>query len=358
MGYIITEDQSFITEFVTKKIKGVRSKTKLVELWKKELTTIYRYHKIENEEKINENCYRTRVGYVNVKSVIKTVTKYRELISETYSNHKSYEKAVDWMIYKGVYKLVKNDKGKLVKTKTEQKRGIVSITDKMRIFESENNNEKIKTRGRNKDKIEDVDGLVTKINRLENSTDWYNVLIWLAYATGRRMIEIVSTAEFKKCKENEYNAWFCGQAKTRNNEFISVKYKIPLLAPFKQVKEAMKYLRSTDKIQSTIGKSRESINKLLSSHVNFHTKKHTKEHAAKFSFHTLRAMYALLCVGTLKPSSMYQTDFVSDILGHDLSGKSASDKASKLYQLYELNGHENTSNHMLRNITYSYERKE
>lgn len=355
MKYSISKEQSYITDFVLNTIKGVRSKKKLTELWSKELLNIYRHNKVENE-KVNENCYRTRVGYVNVKTVIRVITLYRTLIIETYSKSKSYEKCVNWMIYNGAYVLIE-EKGQWVKTKTEQKRGIISIPDRLRAFEATNNSKNTKHRRNNNDKIQDVDGLVNRISKLNNSTEWYDVLIWLAYVTGRRMTEIVSTCELTRCKGNQYNAWFSGQIKTRNDEYLNVKYKIPLLAKFSDVKEAISYLRSRKKIKQLSNKTREQINKSLSSHVNLYVKKYTKEHAEKCSFHTFRAIYALLCVETMAPSGVFETEFVSHILGHDLSGKGTTDKASKLYQLYELTENENTVKE-LSNISYAYERKD
>ena len=348
MKYAINEQKEYITKFVDS-LRNVKKKEELENMWNSELINIYKQNAVK--EKQNENYYKTDFGFVNVKTITKEVTLYRSLIRSKYEGKRGYKKRVDLMLYNGAYIMIENEHGKLVRNIKHSKRGIINVPDEVKIFDSKNTKALLKERKNNKTIIKDVDGMYERLGRLFDSSNWYDLVIYLTLVTGRRSTEILQTGNFTRCKGNDYNAWFTGQIKTRNDKFVNVKYKIPLLDTFANVKEAINFLRSRERVKKLSGKTREAVNKATSKQVNNKVKKYFYDNCKEIKLHTLRAVYAILCTQNLKPSGVFATEFVSQILGHDLGETSTSSTPSQLYQLYDIESNLNFD------ISYTYIKK-
>ncbi len=94
--------------------------------------------------------------------------------------------------------------------------------------------------------IPDIENMIQKsirfIETANEKTSCIKLCCCLLLLTGRRISEIVYTAEFSTCFETEYGTYFQGQLKKREDE--DVCYLIPLLAPLNTIQYGIRLLRN------------------------------------------------------------------------------------------------------------------
>ncbi len=130
----------------------------------------------------------------------------------------------------------------------------------------------------------------------------------LLLVTGRRTIEILSTADFKLAKDQTssgYECIFTGQAKAGLDG--DAPYNIPLLAPFSVVRAALDKIRE---LYPTEGMKSEEINQAYATNINNVTKRRVG-----LTPHELRAVYAMATydLAKKKPSII---GWIATVLGH------------------------------------------
>jgi hypothetical protein len=126
--------------------------------------------------------------------------------------------------------------------------------------------------------------------------------------TGRRMIEVFRTGQFKAVSGDALAASFAGQAKKQ--DLKSVAYNIPLLAPFDHVTEALNRLR--------ISKNTEDLN---NSEVNLRYSSSCNAAARRLlgegrRFHDCRAVYGVLSFTLAMPHTLSLNLWLCRALGH------------------------------------------
>src|SRR5690348_12155061 len=98
--------------------------------------------------------------------------------------------------------------------------------------------EAIQQRHENQQFIKDPDVIVAKGTELLSSEQWPDVAAGLAVCTGRRLTEVLKTAQFEQ--KSAYSVLFKGQLKAKG----AVTFEIPTLAPAVAVIEAITRLRA------------------------------------------------------------------------------------------------------------------
>jgi hypothetical protein len=106
-----------------------------------------------------------------------------------------------------------------------------------------------------KDRIPiDVKIYMALIEKYKTSKNYYELVACVNLATGRRLIEIISTGSFEKI--DDHYVKFKGQAKTRDKDNDNIFYKIPIIFLYaEELIDIMKKLRSMKKPKNTVGAS-------------------------------------------------------------------------------------------------------
>ncbi len=132
----------------------------------------------------------------------------------------------------------------------------------------------------------------------------------LLLVTGRRTIEVLSTADFQLGKGQTsagYQCVFTGQAKTSDG----APYTIPLLAPYSVVRAALTKVRE---LYPVTGMSSEEVNQAYSTSIN-----HVVKKRVALKPHELRSVYAM---ATYELAETYTTKkpslvgWIWQVLGH------------------------------------------
>jgi hypothetical protein len=201
-------------------------------------------------------------------------------------------------------------------------------------------------------KVYNLPALVKLATNLLGNESYTSVAWAIALLTGRRSVEILYHAEFKKL-DNE-TVMFSGQAKKREGT-VAKPYAIPVLADADVVIGALKRLRDMPNVKvynsgtgtfkgkevaySTLGKRElnEAINQNTTGVLNAKAKQLMKDKAEVFK--NTRGIYARHCSDTFRvegnPWDGYNEDeFLKAILGH------ASTKEIKHYRQVELKNEE------------------
>lgn len=149
--------------------------------------------------------------------------------------------------------------------------------------------------------------VLSTIYKLLKSNDWQDLTIGIAAAIGRRCAEVVHFGEFSKANETEHYAIkFKGMRKSKVKE--KKTFKIPTLIEADLVIDAIKRLRKTERIMSTIGRLKalklheaefarqlnNSVHSQLNEHINeiLNPKEKRKSNDLKWVFKDTRALYA------------------------------------------------------------------
>lgn len=128
----------------------------------------------------------------------------------------------------------------------------------------------------------------------------------LSCVTGRRMIEIFNSASLAPVEGCERACVFEGQAKKR----VSTSYRIPLLADFRVVSDALARLRVSKNTQEM---SNSEVNLKYSSSCNAAARRLFGESR---TFHACRAVYGVTSFHAFMPHKLSLNLWLSKVLGH------------------------------------------
>jgi hypothetical protein len=135
----------------------------------------------------------------------------------------------------------------------------------------------------------------------------------LSLLTGRRCIEIFKTAQFTAV--NDHAAMFSGQAK-KNDVAHPAAYEIPVLAPPDLINAALVRLRIAKDCSAL---SNREVNLRYSNSCNSGARRLL---GSQHQFHSLRAIYAVVCYNACLPHRYSLNAFVCRVLGHSSLGSS------------------------------------
>lgn len=99
---------------------------------------------------------------------------------------------------------------------------------------------RVATRNENVQVITDPDEIVNKAVRLLESREWSEIAAGLSVLTGRRIAELLSTAEFNK--KTQWSVTFTGALK-RKGELQKLSFEIPTLTTADRVIKALTRIR-------------------------------------------------------------------------------------------------------------------
>ena len=147
--------------------------------------------------------------------------------------------------------------------------------------------------------ISDIDNMIRKsirfIETADERTSVTKICCCLLLLTGRRISEIVYTAEFTKHDETEYAAHFEGQLKKRDEK--NTQYAIPLLAPLDVILIGLSFLRKRD--TSVTSNANKDVKKMFSEihHIHVLRSVYIKAVFCKFLCQSSFPALAKACLG-------------------------------------------------------------
>ncbi|NEO34447.1 MAG: hypothetical protein F6K36_29420 [Symploca sp. SIO3C6] len=179
--------------------------------------------------------------------------------------------------------------------------------------------------------IKHLDKYQQTIEQLLDSWDYRELAVGLIAATGRRISEILSTANFTQI--GQFEADFEGQLKAKGEER---KYSAFTLIESARVIDGVLRLRRMGEIKEMKHWNLAEIDSGKNSTVNSQVKKHFGElieppHGEKeLSSKNLRAAYAAIAIYLFCPSNHSESLFIKERLGH------ASDATASNYEDYQV----------------------
>jgi len=191
--------------------------------------------------------------------------------------------------------------------------------------------------------IEDPDAIVTKaVELITGKHDWPSITAGLAVLTGRRVAEILSTAQFEK--KSQWSVTFIGALKRRGEE--GLEFEIPTLTTADRVIKATELLRAelpdaTDLDPKTINRKYEQAVAKACDRA-FADLIPTREGKDSLYTHLFRAIYSTIATFWYCPPSVNDTEFRAAIQGHYAIQKANTDElrrslaASRHYADYEI----------------------
>ena len=191
--------------------------------------------------------------------------------------------------------------------------------------------------------IKDPDAIVTKaVELITGKHDWPNIAAGLAVLTGRRVAEILSTAQFEK--KSQWSVTFIGALKRRGEE--GLEFEIPTLTTADRVIKATELLRAelpdaTDFDPKTINRKYEQAVAKACDRA-FADLIPTREGKDSLYTHLFRAIYSTIATFWYCPPSVNDTEFRAAIQGHYAIQKANTDElrrslaASRHYADYEI----------------------
>lgn len=164
--------------------------------------------------------------------------------------------------------------------------------------------------------INNPDEIVATAVRLLDSPEWADVAAGLAVLTGRRVSELLSTAQFEV--KTRWSVVFTGAVKRGNEQ--GLQFEIPTLTTAERVCKALA------KIRRELPQAREmnasAINRTYELAVVRSCQKHfdglvpTREGRDSLYTHLFRAVYATIATFWYCPPSVNETEFKAAIQGH------------------------------------------
>jgi hypothetical protein len=191
--------------------------------------------------------------------------------------------------------------------------------------------------------LEMPDAIVAAAVRLLDSPEWADWAAGLATLTGRRVAEILSTAQFEK--RSHWSVMFTGALK-RRGESVTLSFEIPTLTTADRVIEALARLRAelpeaTELPPAAINKQYEQAVARACDEA-FAGLVPTRAGKDGLYTHLFRAVYATIAVFWYCPPSVNDTEFKAAIQGHyaildaDTPELRRSLSASRHYADYEI----------------------
>jgi len=176
---------------------------------------------------------------------------------------------------------------------------------------------RVATRNENIQVITDPDGIVNKAVRLLESREWSEIAAGLSVLTGRRIAELLSTAEFNK--KTQWSVTFTGALK-RKGELQKLSFEIPTLTTADRVIKALTQIRkelpeANELPASAINRSYErSVVQAVDRHFNgLIPARHGKD---TLYTHANRAVYATIAEFWYCPPQVNGTEYRATIQGH------------------------------------------
>ena len=164
--------------------------------------------------------------------------------------------------------------------------------------------------------IENPSAIVQKAEELMKCSEWSKIAASLAVVTGRRISEILKTAEFEYV--SKYSVQFVGAVK-RRNEAVPLEFEIPTLVPARSVLSAIAILRRE---VDTEGLTNRQINACYEKAVAtecdraFRELVPTRDGKANLYTHLFRAVYATIASHWFCPPTVSDLEFRAYIQGH------------------------------------------
>lgn len=176
---------------------------------------------------------------------------------------------------------------------------------------------KIASRNESVQQIHDPDAIVAQAVRLLHSPEWADIAAGLAVLTGRRVAEILSTAQFTK--KTQWSVIFTGALK-RKGETQKLSFEIPTLTTADRVIKALSTLRKA--LPDAAGLPPAEINKRYERGVALACNKHFaqlipfREGKDNLYTHLFRAIYATIATFWYCPPTVVDWEFKAAIQGH------------------------------------------
>jgi hypothetical protein len=165
--------------------------------------------------------------------------------------------------------------------------------------------------------IEDPDAIVARaVELIVGQHDWAEIAAGLAVLTGRRVAEILSTAQFEK--KSQWSVMFTGALKRRGE--VGLRFEIPTLTTADRVIGAMERLRA--ELPEAVGMDAKAINRTYEQAVAracdraFSGLVPIREGKDSLYTHLFRAVYATIATFWYCPASVNETEFRAAIQGH------------------------------------------
>lgn len=161
-----------------------------------------------------------------------------------------------------------------------------------------------------KDRIKfDYSNILSIVEQLKKSENYYELLSVLIICSGRRNTEIAYRGKFIKTSKNKL--LFSGQLKKRSEE--DIPYEIPIL--FISVDDFIILLNKSRKMRDFDGKTNSEISKQTNAGVNRIIKKHFGE---GITSETLRSVYAYISYRLYGSDRISEDLYGATILGHNI----------------------------------------
>ena len=164
--------------------------------------------------------------------------------------------------------------------------------------------------------LNDPDEIVRRADVLLESDSWSEIAAGLAVVTGRRVAEVIQTAEFEKA--SKWSVWFTGAVK-RRGEPVPLRFELPTLVEANAVISATKTLRQT---LDTEGMSNREINRAYSNAVaqacdrTFADLVPTREGKDNLYTHLFRSVYSTIATFWYCPPEVPELEFRATVQGH------------------------------------------
>jgi hypothetical protein len=167
--------------------------------------------------------------------------------------------------------------------------------------------------------LKDPDRIIDQATALLQSPRWADVAAGLALATGRRIAEVLKTAEFQA--KTAYTVIFTGQLKNRDVG----AYEIPTLCPAALVLDAWQRLRAALDVEDlSEGEVSNNYRKPVTASVKKHFEHMVPAHEEEtISVHDLRAVYLRLAIFCYAPVQVDEATYAAEIAGHRVRGGGA-----------------------------------
>jgi hypothetical protein len=165
--------------------------------------------------------------------------------------------------------------------------------------------------------ITQPDAIVERATELLHSNVWPQVVVALAVVTGRRLTEVLKTAEFSH--KTEYSVMFKGQLKHEGRE-IEAEFEIPTLVPASLVLNALVWLREhidTTELEKDAVSRRHRTAVKAAANRDFVALVPPKFGKDDLYGHLMRSVYAALAVWYYCPLRVAELHYKSLVLGHE-----------------------------------------
>jgi len=181
---------------------------------------------------------------------------------------------------------------------------------------------KLASRLENQQLLSDPDAIVVQAASLLKSNQWYEVALALTVVTGRRIGEVLKTAEFEK--KSGYSVIFSGHLKHGEH---ADKYEIPTLVPAADVVAALARLRVMVSGSLAAGESLDDLDVRTvtnrfspavrdAANIHFGNLVPARDGKTDLYTHLQRAVYARIAVFFFAPPRIADIRFMAQIMGH------------------------------------------